>query len=87
MGSEMCIRDREYPLINRERGDQGAVTVLLLISETGQVVEAEVIRTSGHPALDASVLRTAPRLRYRPATRDGVPVPATLRATFQFRLQ
>lgn len=77
----------EYPFASRQRGDQGAVTVLLRISETGQVLEAEIISTSGHRSLDDSVLRTAPRLRYRAATRNGMPVPGSLRATYHFRLQ
>ncbi|WP_343897714.1 energy transducer TonB, partial [Craurococcus roseus] len=77
----------EYPLLNRQRGDQGVVTVLLRISQTGQVTEVDVVATSGHPALDDSARRTVQRWRFRPATRDGVPIAGSIRTSVHFRLR
>ncbi len=77
----------EYPLINRERGDQGVVTVLLRISEAGEVMGVEVIATSGYPALDDSARRAVQRWRFRPAMRDGVPVAGSIRTAIHFRLR
>jgi periplasmic protein TonB len=77
----------EYPQVHRQRGDEGFVTVLLGISESGTVMEVEVVNSSGHPAMAESVRRVAPRWRFRPAMRDGVPVAGSLRATFHFRLR
>ena len=69
----------EYPLVNRQRGDQGVVTVLLRISEAGEVMGVEVVNTSGHPALDDSARRAVQRWRFRPAMRNGVPIPGSIR--------
>ena len=77
----------EYPLASRQRGEQGVVTVLLRISEAGQVMGVEVVNTSGHPALDESARRAVQRWRFRPATRDGVPVPGSIRTAIHFRLR
>ena len=76
----------EYPLINRERGDQGTVVVRLQVSETGQVTEVEIVRTSGHPGLDEAARKAARRWRYRPALRDGVPIPGNIRTAVHFNL-
>jgi protein TonB len=77
----------EYPLPNRERGDQGVVTVLLRVSEAGDVMGVEVVATSGHPALDDSARRAVQRWRFRPAMRDGVPVAGSIRTAIHFRLR
>ncbi|CAA9223151.1 MAG: hypothetical protein AVDCRST_MAG08-710 [uncultured Acetobacteraceae bacterium] len=77
----------EYPLPNRERGDQGVVTVLLRISEAGEVMGVEVVATSGYPALDDSARRAVQRWRFRPAMRDGVPVAGSIRTAIHFRLR
>jgi periplasmic protein TonB len=77
----------EYPLANRQRGEQGVVTVLLRISEAGEVMEVELVNTSGHSALDESARRAVQRWRFRPATRNGVPIPGSIRTAIHFRLR
>ena len=77
----------EYPFASRSRGEQGVVTVLLRVSEAGQVTGVEVVQTSGHPALDAAAQRAVLRWRFRPAQRDGTPVPGSIRTAIHFRLR
>ncbi|MBD0271408.1 MAG: energy transducer TonB, partial [Acetobacteraceae bacterium] len=77
----------DYPFASRQRGDEGVVTVRLGISAAGEVTEVEVIATSGHPALDEAARRAAQRWRFRPATRDGVPIPGSIRTAVHFRLR
>jgi protein TonB len=77
----------EYPFAARQRGDQGVVTVRLGVSATGEVTDVEVIATSGYPALDESARRAVQRWRFRPATRDGVPVAGSIRTAVHFRLR
>lgn len=77
----------DYPLANRQRGDQGVVTVLLRISDAGEVTGVEIVTTSGHPALDESARRAVQRWRFRPAMRNGVPVAGSIRTAVHFRLQ
>lgn len=77
----------EYPYLSRQRGEQGAVTVLLHISEAGQVTGVEVLASSGYPALDEAAKRAVLRWRFRPAMRDGAPIPGSIRTAIHFRLQ
>jgi TonB family protein len=48
-------------------------TLRVVVSETGQVESASLL-TSIYPTFNDPLLRTAKSWRYRPATRDGVPV-------------
>jgi hypothetical protein len=52
---------------------QASGLVDLLIDETGRVLEA-TIRQSLNPSFDAMIVQSARRWKYRPATKDGVPV-------------
>jgi TonB family protein len=49
-------------------------TLELLIDRTGTVTSAK-LRTSVNPRYDAELIRTARTWRFRPATKDGVPMP------------
>ena len=76
----------EYPAASQRRGEQGVVTLLLRISETGSVQEVEVVHGSGYAVLDESAKRAVRRWRFRPATRDGTPIPGSIRTAIHFRL-
>jgi protein TonB len=76
-----------YPELSRQRGEQGVVGVVISISETGQITAVEVAQSSGYPALDMAAKRAAERWRFRPAMRDGVPIPGSVRTAIHFRLQ
>ena len=52
---------------------QASGLVDLLIDETGHVLEA-TIRQSLNASFDAMIVQSARRWKYRPATKDGVPV-------------
>ena len=64
---------RFYPPSLQQRGIGGIVGVLMFVDSTGAARQPEVNRTSGRDELDRAALRAAPRLRFRPATRDGRP--------------
>jgi len=72
-----------YPEEHRDLMRVVRVRLLLLVDETGKVVEAKVTR-GDLPAFDAEAVRTAMRLRFRPATKDGVPIPYRLTWTVVF---
>lgn len=76
----------DYPYLSRQRGEQGVVTVLLRISEAGTVTGVEVLRSSGHPALDDAARRAALLSRFRAARRNDAPVPGTIRTSYHFQL-
>lgn len=77
----------EYPAASQARGEQGVVTVVLRVSAAGGVDAVEVVRSSGHPALDESAMRAVRRWRFRPASRDGLAIPGSIRTAIHFRLR
>lgn len=76
-----------YPYAARTRGEAGKVTILIEVTEQGQVEQARVATSSGYPALDASALEAARHARFKPAEQHGLPVRAEMRLLFDFRLQ
>ena len=77
----------EYPAASTFRGEQGVVALVLQIAPSGGVTGVEISRTSGFPLLDEAARKAALRWRFRPATRDGVPIEGTIRTQVHFRLQ
>ncbi len=63
------------------------VSVLIAVAEDGRVTSATVAQSSGYTALDEAALAAVRRWRFRPATRDGVPISGTVRTAVHFRLE
>ncbi len=62
-----------YPSRSRRRGEQGTVTLHVLIAASGAVERVELIASSGFRDLDDAALETVrSRWRFVPARRDGV---------------
>ncbi|MEZ4324410.1 MAG: TonB-dependent receptor [Polyangiales bacterium] len=61
-----------------------SVLLELQLDTEGAVADARVLEGSGVAEVDASVLAAAARLRFEPATQDGVPIPAVI--AFRFSL-
>lgn len=64
-------------------GQRVEVVLTLTIDAAGAVTAAEVSTPAGEP-FDAAALAAAPGLVFRPATRDGEPVPARIRFAMVF---
>lgn len=60
------------------------VRLLIAVSESGEVEGVNLLQSSGLPALDGSAVEAARKLRYLPATRDGIPVAAVTEAEIAF---
>jgi protein TonB len=77
-----------YPTIARKLGEQGTVRLGIALDERGAVTDVSVVRSSGHSRLDeAAVNWVKAHWRYRPATRNGAPVPANTMADIVFDLR
>jgi periplasmic protein TonB len=63
---------------------QGTVVLQILIGVDGRVLRATV--TSGIPLLDAAAVEAVLQWRFRPAMKDGQPVPSLATAPVQFRI-
>ncbi len=75
------------PLVSADdlRGDvEGNVVVEITIDEAGNIVSKAIVQSLG-PAIDAKVLAALENWRFRPATRDGVPIPSKQDVVYHFK--
>jgi protein TonB len=62
-----------YPPISKRLGEQGKVTLRVLIGIDGRAKKVEIRRSSGFDRLDQSATNAAMSWRYVPGKRGGVP--------------
>jgi len=63
---------------------EGNVVVEITIDESGNIVAKSVVQGLG-AALDAKVLAALENWHFRPATRDGVPIPSKQDVVYHFK--
>jgi len=76
-----------YPRMARRRGWTGTVLLELDIAETGRVLAARVLESSGRATLDVAARLAVLDWRYEPARRGARPVAFTLRQPVTFSLE
>ncbi len=77
-----------YPARSRRRGEQGTVTLHVLIAADGAVERVELLVSSGFRALDETALETVRRRwKFIPARRDGVAVESWTIVPIHFMLR
>lgn len=76
-----------YPYRARVLGETGRVTVHVTVSDKGEVKLANVVVSSGHPALDESAIIATKKARFKPAEQADRPVPSEMNLQFEFRLE
>jgi TonB family protein len=65
----------------------GEVVAQFNIDSTGRIRrESLLIVRSTHPLFSLAVREALPSMRFRPATRSGVPIETTVSQEFQFRI-
>lgn len=78
----------DYPGVAALRGQQGRVSLVILVDEQGKVADCTVIQTSGVAALDAqscSVIKLG--AKYKPAiSLDGKPAKSTTFQTISWKI-
>ncbi|MBI4915470.1 MAG: TonB family protein [Acidobacteria bacterium] len=75
-----------YPATARQLGREAAVELRVMVDEAGTVVRVEPAGPRAGLGFDEAARRAALSARYRPGTRDGVPVPQEVALTIAFRL-
>ncbi len=75
-----------YPALAQRRGIEGAVLVLLVISEEGKVVRGEIIESSGSSLLDRAALSALSRWRFKPTHSANNNIVCTIMVPIKFRL-
>jgi periplasmic protein TonB len=77
----------QYPPIALRQRVEGVVELNILVDEKGAVTDAQVVTSAGGRAgLDEAAIENAKRRKYRPATKDGVPVKVWMPLRVQFKL-
>lgn len=76
----------QYPPVEQRAGRSGLVTVRVLIGTNGRVRAIESVTATSDDFFAATRQAALARWRFRPATRDGVPIERwrVMRVTFQF---
>lgn len=81
------ITSDDYPAAAIRAEQQGTVRIRFVVGADGRASACEVAESSGSAALDsASCQLTVRRFRFRPATRDGVPVQSMATRSITWRL-
>jgi TonB family protein len=65
--------------------DSASVTVLFVVTETGEVQDPKVTQSTGRPQVDEVVLKAVRGFRYSPAQKKGVKVKVRVSFTQTFR--
>lgn len=77
-----------YPDLSRRLGEEGVVELSIMVTPTGQVADAFVVKSSGFPRLDeAAKSWVKSHWRYRPALSGGQPVGFSAQARMEFKLR
>jgi TonB family protein len=76
----------KYPLMARSTGQEGIVTIYVLIASDGSVRNSKVIETAGKE-LDEAALSVMPQLQYEPAKCGDVAVDFETTLGLRFSLQ
>jgi TonB family protein len=76
-----------YPPALFQQRISGTVLLRMFADETGRIVpeSTSVQESSGYPALDSAALVGAPKLRYAPALRNGLPLATVFTQPIHFR--
>lgn len=72
-----------YPEALRGEPIAGSVQVELFIDEAGAVQEVRVLQ-GVHPLLDEAAVAAARKLKFKPATVNGAPLPVRIHFTYEF---
>ncbi len=76
-----------YPGSARALGQEGRVTIEVIIGTDGRVMEARLLESSGFTDLDSAALKHARKYwRFKPATEDGKPVISSVKRAILFKL-
>jgi len=76
-----------YPAAARRNGEEGTVTLRVLVSAEGAPREVALERSSGSSVLDAAALATVKTWRFSPARRGGEAQEAWVLVPIVFRLE
>ena len=86
-GSYLPGLNPDYPEESLEAGEQGVVVVSVSVDANGKAVDVRVVKSSGSSRLDRSARQAVQRHRFKPATRDGIPIPYKYKFNVNFSIK
>ena len=75
-----------YPPAEIRRGTEGSVTARVLIGPDGRVKAIDIVKSPSDGLSEATRKQALARWRFKPATRDGVPVEGWKTMTLRFQI-
>jgi len=75
-----------YPEVARRRGQEGTVTLEVLVLADGRVGEMDLVASSGYRSLDKAALKAVRRWQFKPATSLSAPVESRVLVPVDFIL-
>lgn len=76
----------EYPLLARQQGWEGTVTLRFEMLADGTIGKVDIVKSSGYPILDAAAQDAVKQWTHEPAKRHGMPVTRWATLDFNFTL-
>lgn len=76
----------QYPFELQTRGVSGSATVEIVVNTEGEVTDTHVVEAT-EPDFGVSAVMCVRHWKFKPATRDGVPVEAKLQVPLYFTLE
>jgi protein TonB len=76
-----------YPSSARRRGFEGTVTLLVQVSEKGNVTDLDVDRSSGYKSLDRRAVETVKDWKFEPGRINGEAAAMKVKIPVTFRLE
>jgi periplasmic protein TonB len=75
-----------YPGEAQRRHQQGSVTVMIYINDSGVLDKVEIVKSSGYPLLDAAAVKAVKQSEFSAALVDAIQVGSRAEQTFTFEL-
>lgn len=75
-----------YPPAAKRKNIQGTVTLRFIVTKTGKVTGATVVKGNPPDVFDSSALRAVSSWRFKPAIKDRTPVDVILVTPLRFEL-
>ena len=77
----------DYPSASKRLEEEGTVTLRYLVGTDGNVISAEVEKSSGFRRLDEAAKSSIVKCQFKPAIKDGIPVQRVSKQNYTFRLE
>jgi len=78
---------RDYPRAALLRGEEGRVSMKVLVGQDGKPEAVHITRSSGYEALDRAAVQSIKTSIFKPYTEDGVPQSVWVHTTLEYYLE